>query len=493
MPQHDDMSVKTHFADFFEVSPLTLDKYGAFNVSLINDLPLFIDPFLLFNSSKPEYRELHDAIIRYVLFLKDKSVAPGIRLGLLEAWFTFPEVRQNWLGFSKQGNGGSGLGPDFAKALNRNLRTVFTDFGTEQITRGSHLEKLCLIKDGIGRDNISDFTTNLIKDYLLRYTQTFAVNNIAATYRRQITVNKVAFNYETETWQSARYELPFVNGDYVILTPKDILTKDDTWISRADMLDTMQDIADAISDAGLRSLINAYLLSTLSRKSTRTDEREVAARVVERFPEVLDWYIKHQEESGPTAVRVSREKVGDVEQLLISQVNQLARELRQKTAFYEVGCDTYDEAYKRLMFFKDVIENKGGHRLFYLKGKPIPTEVQLHILYRLTWYGTPSDVSREVNDGRGPVDFKISHGAADKSLVEFKLASNSQLKRNLQHQVGIYEKASDANRSIKVIVFFTAKEVKKVRGILDDLNLKDDPSIVLIDACRDNKPSASKA
>jgi hypothetical protein len=28
-----------------------------------------------------------------------------------------------------------------------------------------------LIKSGVGRDNISDFTTNLIKDYLLTYTE----------------------------------------------------------------------------------------------------------------------------------------------------------------------------------------------------------------------------------------------------------------------------------------------------------------------------------
>jgi hypothetical protein len=39
---------------------------------------------------------------------------------------------------------------------------IFHDFGEERITKGGHLEKLCLIKEGVGRDNISDFTTNLI-------------------------------------------------------------------------------------------------------------------------------------------------------------------------------------------------------------------------------------------------------------------------------------------------------------------------------------------
>jgi len=163
--------MEIYFSDVFDISQDDLENYGAFNVSLINDLPLFIDPFLLFNSSKPEYIELHDQMIKYLRFLKACSEDGQIHEGLLLSWFMFSEVKQNWFGYSLVGNSGSGLGIKFAHALNNNLHTVFLDFGEEQVTKGSHLEKLCLIKDGVGRDNISDFTTNLIKDYLLNYTQ----------------------------------------------------------------------------------------------------------------------------------------------------------------------------------------------------------------------------------------------------------------------------------------------------------------------------------
>jgi hypothetical protein len=95
--------VEIHFADFFGVDSATLDEHGAFNVSLVNDLPLFIDPFLLFNSGREEYQRLHDDIIRYLRFLRDKSAQGPIRPGLLVAWFTFPEVKQNWL-VSRPGN-----------------------------------------------------------------------------------------------------------------------------------------------------------------------------------------------------------------------------------------------------------------------------------------------------------------------------------------------------------------------------------------------------
>ena len=114
-------------------------------------------------------------------------------------------------------------------------------------------------------------------------------------------------------------------------------------------------------------------------------------------------------------------------------------------------------------------------------------------MYRLVWFGTPSDVSREVNDGRGPADFKISRGARDKTIVEFKLASNRRLKRNLQSQAEIYQKASDAEHALKVILYFSAEEHGKVLDILRELEIDKEESIILIDARSDNKPSASVA
>src|SRR5262249_54513526 len=154
---------------------------------------------------------------------------------------------------------------------------------------------------------------------------------------------------------------------------------------------------------------------------------------------------------------------------------------------------TYDEAHARLGYLKDVIENKGGHRFFYDdQGKPIEREKDLHILYRLVWFGTPSHDGAETNDGPGPVDFKITRGR-DKTLVEMKLAKNTKLEQNLAKQAEIYQAASDAKNAIKAIIYFTASELVKVNAILKRLGLTGHKDVVLIDARRDNKPSASKA
>jgi hypothetical protein len=261
--------MKVYFSDFFDVDPDLLEEYGAFNISLINDLPLFIDPFLLFNSPKNEYQELHKSILKYIGFLRDKSSVTGLRPGLLTGWFTFSEVKQNWLGYSLVGNKGTGLGADFAAALNNNLHHVFSNFGEETITRSSHLEKLCLIKEGVGRDNISDFTTNLIKRYLLSYTQQFAAKYISPSKRKEFAIRKVYFNYESETWASGTFNLPYYNGDFVLLTPKDFLTKDETWINKHDLIEDFDRVLASISNEQLRAEINSYFLANLPKQAPK--------------------------------------------------------------------------------------------------------------------------------------------------------------------------------------------------------------------------------
>jgi len=486
-----------YFSEYFSIDSKALDRYGAFNISLVTDLPLFIDPFLLFNSKKRRYRNLHEQIVAYLRFLRDKAELDEIPAGLLSAWFRFPEVSQTWLGFSRSGNSGTGLGPEFAAALHQNLRRIFGDFGKETVTQSSHLEKLCLIKDGVGRDNISDFTTNLIKAYLCEYTQEFAQRHIKPEQRRKVTVPRVRFNYETEIWEFQEYELPWASGDYVLLVPKDLLTRDDTWINKTDLVAEFESIPDAIPNEQLRAQINNYFLRVLPRRRnkepTKKERNDAAVETIREFPQLIDFYIKFKEDHGDRATSLSAEKVARSNELYVRQIAQFRDLLTRFTQFYEVAGDTYNEAHQRIAFLKDIIENKGGHLLFYVKGRAIEREEDIHIAYRLTWIGTLSDVSREVNDGRGPADYKISRGSQDKTIVEFKLATNPQLKRTLKKQAEIYKNASDAKQTIKVIMFFSLAELRRVQRTLEDLKLSSSPDVILIDARSDNKPSGSRA
>ncbi len=490
---HDVKEVDLLFSDFFKVSQKTVERHGAFDVSLVADLPLFVDPFLLFNSRTRRYRKLHSQMIDYLRFLRDKSANEHLDPGLIRAWYVFPEIKQNWLGFTLTGNRGRGLGKQFANALHTNLGRLFRTFGDEEVTRGSHLEKLCLIQEGVGRDNISDFTNNLTLEFFLNYTQEFAKRHIDQKLRKTFTLRKVRFNYETESWEPGTYDLPCFKGDYVLLTPRGILTKDDTWINKGDLIREFDAIPNAIPNADLRAQVNNYFRKLLPKRPKKEDIRSAKTGTLIQFPELIDYFIKYKEERGEQAKSIASAKVSFSRSLYLQQFTQLPQLLKKSTRFYDTPGVTYEEAYQRVEFFKNVIENKGGHKIFYVNGRPIEREEDLHILYRMTWFASASDVTREANDGRGPVDFKVSLGSMDKTLVEFKLASNSQLKRNLKRQAPVYEKASDSKNTIKVIVYFTAAEKKRVDDILKELKMTGDRNTVLVDARKDNKPSGSKA
>jgi hypothetical protein len=189
-----------YFSDFFKIKEEKIEAYGAFNISLINDLPLFIDPFLLFGNKNEDYQKLHLEILKYLTFLKGKSKLGEATEAEILSWYTFSEVKQNWLGFSVSGNGGSGLGDKFGKAMSANMHIVYDDLNKETITTTSHLEKVGLFQIGVGKDNISDFSCNLIKSFLLDYTERFAKEHLKKTQLKTINVGKVYFDYELERW-----------------------------------------------------------------------------------------------------------------------------------------------------------------------------------------------------------------------------------------------------------------------------------------------------
>lgn len=493
-----------YFTDYFNIDEDILEKYGAFNISLINDLPLFIDPFLLYGSENPDYQTMHQSILSYLSFLQSKSQRGNITDTEISSWYKFSEVKQNWLGFSVAGNGGSGLGEKFGRAMSSYMHIIFDDIFEEKISQTSHLEKAALFQIGVGKDNISDFTCNLIKSYLLEYTESFAKQFLKTEQTRQCSVDKAYFDYEVEKWMTKKYVLPIYKDDFVLLTPRDLLTKDENWINSNDLKGDFTGICNSIPNDQLRNDITNFYRRMLPapvfvgkgkrRREKLPSQEDIAKAVNEtiiKFPEIVDYYIKLKESLTDEAKSVADEKVQEVEVIFQQHVTQLIQSLLDETDFYKYKPDSsYEEALIRIHFLKDVIENKDGYKLFYHKGKPIKRESDLQVMYRLTWFTSPIDINREVNNGRGPVDYIASNGANDKALIEFKLASNSKIKMNLQNQTKVYEAASNAKKSIKAIMYFDEIEHQRVKSIIKELGLQDDKSIVLIDA-GDNKPSAS--
>ena len=185
-----------------------------------------------------------------------------------------------------------------------------------------------------------------------------------------------------------------------------------------------EEIISSVSDGQLRAQLNNYLAKRLSEKKRKVTQKEKSQAVLslyQEFPELIDYYIRFKEDNGDSAIRHSGKMVQESKNFYIDQLNGFVEELNRITGFYKLSGNTYAEARERIMFLKDAIENKGCQRIFYKNGKSIRSETDLHILYRLTWFGTQSDVGREVNDGRGPVDFKVSKGRLIKPSLNLNL------------------------------------------------------------------------
>lgn len=129
------------------------------------DVPLGIDPFLLFKSRDPDSRRLHDELVGAfnagIAAVRDGDPREAKRL------FDLPEVPAIGLGYAKSGRRGSGIGPVLSSLI---IETVRASPGLQE--RGiRHIEEMQLISVGVGADRVSDMAANFLSHHLVRYTQ----------------------------------------------------------------------------------------------------------------------------------------------------------------------------------------------------------------------------------------------------------------------------------------------------------------------------------
>ena len=83
------LAVDLYFSNHFDLDPALLKEYGALDISVASDLPLFVDPFLLFNSENETYQEQHEEILRYLRFLRDEAGGNGLDPALIDDLYCF--------------------------------------------------------------------------------------------------------------------------------------------------------------------------------------------------------------------------------------------------------------------------------------------------------------------------------------------------------------------------------------------------------------------
>jgi hypothetical protein len=181
---------------------------------LDQDLPLCIDPFLLYKSRDETLHRLHGQL----LTLFNNSVVlfrEGKRKEMNEI-IDFPEVNEIGFGYSEDSVKGSGLGSYLNKLLADTL--VASEPLQERGLR--HIEELQLVSMGIAADRVSDIAANVLKSFLIEYTQKQA-NLWSVPLASSLPVNHY-FDFEDYAWRDGYFDLPKnkITGSPILLVPR---------------------------------------------------------------------------------------------------------------------------------------------------------------------------------------------------------------------------------------------------------------------------------
>jgi hypothetical protein len=187
--------------------------------NLTTDLPLCIDPFLLYKSKDETLRNLHKNLldifnqgIQYYREGKEKD---------LNILIDFPEVNEIGFGYSEGRIRGSGLGSQ----LNQLLASTLSASEPLQERGLRHIEELQLVAIGVGADRVSDIAANVLKAFLINYTQKQAnLWNIPLTSAMPISHY---FDFDSWEWADGYFDLPKnpITGDPILLVPRRIVRR----------------------------------------------------------------------------------------------------------------------------------------------------------------------------------------------------------------------------------------------------------------------------
>lgn len=450
-----------------------LDEDGIFDPVLDEDSHFFINLQRLKKTSITEFTGSYEKIHEYfrkIIKLLDKAGSKDrtdIFYKQALKLFDFSEVNGICLGYAK---GASGAG--FGSGLGRQVISTAYDIVKAGITDPEFFELLPLFQENVGADRLSDMIATLILDDIKKYTK--------------------RINHELGINQK-RYKKLFFNGDFlinpykhddVLLVPIDILHK-------LPVAESWEDIDLVVSQNSiLRAEMNAEVASEW-QKYTALERKEYLRRDVFKDPEACKRVIE-----GYRAEELEAFDPHKNFQYFLTKLWQRIENLDIDWKTTNKTVDTWNAAHDILGFFKQWVEyNKGWEVILGADSRNREKIVQRVVhLGALSYIKANNlDMSCEPDEGRGPLDFKVSNGG-NKTLIELKLSSNDQYIHGYEVQLIEYGKAEQTENLIYVLIDLgNPIKVKRVQDLHDKLynDGKNPPDLIVIDSKK--KQSASRA
>lgn len=202
--------IRPRLNDFYNL-PFTQEEVN-FAIPFINeDIPLYLDPFLLWKSPSQHDNSLHSNIansFNYLGYLFQKKETDAI-----EILKNISECDEVGLGTSKTKHG-----KKFGDHLAREILSTFKNIPQIKKQGFVHFEEIQLLIEGLSKDRVSDIACNLIKSFLIDFT----IQKCEQYSIPMPTVEITYFDAKTYKFISEKNNLP-INPDTkepILLIPK---------------------------------------------------------------------------------------------------------------------------------------------------------------------------------------------------------------------------------------------------------------------------------
>lgn len=434
------------FSEYFGITRTSEDDW--FDPHLSVDTKLFIDPLLLLEAGG-RWAAAHDQLIEYFVSCYELVAkggnpdAPASKAVL--RMLTFPEPGEFRLGYTSHGTRGSGSGHGYARAIRDGIAVAIA----KGLERPEHIEEIGILNEGIGADRISDIVANVLKQTFVEYTQEVAERHKIPLKSFQI--KNYELNIDYKRWFPGYCDLPaFSDGTPIILVPERLL----------------QSLPTLNADDWFYSTMNQDLRDSLNLKVGETVPKATIVQLARRHPgRVRQW--AHEQSSRPDLKHYDFQ--GDP--LGVVQWDQEPKHFARANPLPPREVESQEELMELLeqiiSRFKLFIESKGGWRLLWNDDHTVKHEeaIQLAFLGMAGDYLRQFDVEldREVDFGRGPVDFKVSRGSRIRALLEVKKVENGKFWHGLETQLPSYLESDDSEYGWLIAVQFNDSKNSRER------------------------------
>ena len=474
------------FSDFFKVDAATLSSLGVLDPTLNVDTALFLDPMLLEDSVHQEINtgacksyEAHFGTV--IKFLRAAKSRDDVAWRSAQKLLTFPEIKWTCLGYGSQSVSGSGSGQEMTGSYVATAKQI-VELGVDD---PDLFAAMALFEKGVGPDRISDMTTNVIFEDLLRFNHRAFKELAIPTAEMHL---RLANGKTFEVYLPAN---PFIRGTAspVMLVPSDVLRK-------LPIASDWHDVADAAShNEELRQRVNSHIAALWAVKSRKDKDelRRWALSDKEAFGTLLDMI----RGANPTAYDLVADSLGEIiwRKLAKTIAEEAPFQIKQPPAMDLPGVVSIVS--QIIEQFRFLIEDRRYSEELYHAGRPRPEKSAQRLFYAVAHSYCKAnnlDLTPEADTGNGPVDFKLSSGFEGRVVVEIKLSTNGKVAAGYTRQLEAYKVAEQTLKGY-YIVLDVGKMGKKAQNLIGAKNAaaargEEVSDIVFIDGTR--RLSASK-